>query len=154
MKWVEGKTTEKSIFAICPKSVYLDLSLLYLLLLPYLTPFGFEITPFLYLKTQAQQWLRKLGFFSSFPNGKGTSLRRGEGGFAAANLEPLILGFLIRCDEGVLRNGEVLHHGEVLRRGEPVAFLLLPFCHFCFCFDFLSFSCPFDSNIAIFYRTI
>ena len=91
---------------------------------------------------------QKARVFSSSRNGKETSLRCGKGGFAAADPRPLILGFLVRCGEGGLRSD------EVLRRGEPVAFLLLPFCHFCFCYVFLSFSYPFDSNIAIFYRTI
>ena len=79
----------------------------------------------------------------------------GEGGFVAADPRPLISGFLVRCGKGGLRSSEVLHRGEEsLRRGEPVAFLMLPFYHLCFCSVFLSFSCPFDSNIAIFYRTI
>ena len=84
---------------------------------------------------------QKARVFSSSRNGKGTSLHRGEGGFVAANPRPLISGFLV-C------------YGEVLRRSEPVAFLLLPFCYFYFCSVFQSFSCPFDSNVAIFYRTI
>ena len=37
---------------------------------------------------------------------------------------------------------------------EPVTLVMLPFRHFCFCSIFLSFNCPFDSNIAIFYRII
>ena len=45
---------------------------------------------------------QKVRVFSSSHNGKGTSLRRGEGGFATANPRPLILGFLVRCGEGTL----------------------------------------------------
>ena len=98
---------------------------------------------------------QKFRVFSSSRNGKGTSLRRGEGGFAAADPRPLISGFLVRCGEGGLHNCEVLRRDkDSIRRGKPVAFLLLPFCHLCFCSVFLSFRCPFDSNIAIFYRTI
>ena len=54
-------------------------------------------------------------FFSSSHNGKGTSLRRDEGGFSTADSRPLISGFLVRCGEGTLL------YGEVLCRGEPVA---------------------------------
>ena len=85
----------------------------------------FEITPFLYLETRAHQWPRELGFFSSSRNGKGTPLRRSEGGFAAADptfaatdptfaaADPKLLfsGFLVRCCKGGL------HSGELLRRG-------------------------------------
>ena len=55
---------------------------------------------------------KKARVFSSSRNGKGTSLRRGEGGFAAADPRPLISGFLVHCDEGTLRCGKVLHCGE------------------------------------------
>ena len=48
----------------------------------------------------------KARVFSSSRNGKGTSIRRGEGGFAAVNPRPLISGFLVRCDEGGLCSGE------------------------------------------------
>ena len=60
-------------------------------------------------------------FFSSSRNGKGTLLRRSEGGFVAAELRLLISGFLVRCYEGGLRSGEVLRRGEGgLHNGEPV----------------------------------
>ena len=49
---------------------------------------------------------QKARVFSSSRNGKGTSLRRGEGGFAAVNPRPLISGFLICCGEGGLLNSE------------------------------------------------
>ena len=139
MKWVEGKTTEKSVFAICPKSVYLDLSLLYLLLIP--DPISLLLRNYsLFIPQDAgPSMAQKAKVFLSSHNGKGTSLRRGEGGFAAANPRPLISGFLVRCGEGDLRRGEVLHRGEGgLRNGEPVtlcdaafsSFLLL-LCFFC-----------------------
>ena len=38
---------------------------------------------------------QKARVFSSSRNGKGTSLCCGEGGFAVANLRPLISGFLV-----------------------------------------------------------
>ena len=65
---------------------------------------------------------QKARVFSSSRNGKGTSLRRSKGGFVAANLRPLISGFLVRCGEGGLRSGERgPHNGEGgLRSGEPV----------------------------------
>ena len=45
---------------------------------------------------------QKARVFSSSRNGKGTSLRRNEGGFAAADPRPLISGFLVRSGEGTL----------------------------------------------------
>ena len=85
---------------------------MYLLFFLIQSPLCFEITPFLYLETHAHQWSRKLGFFSSSHNGKGTSLRRGEVGFAVADQKPLISGFLVHCSKGTLRCGEVLCHGK------------------------------------------
>ena len=79
----------------------------------------FEITQFLYLETRAHQWPRELGFFSSSRNGKGTLLRRSEGGFAAADPtfstvdpKPLFSGFLVRCCKGGLHSGELLCRGD------------------------------------------
>ena len=64
---------------------------------------------------------QKARVFSSSRNGKGTSLHRGEGGFAATDPMPLISGFLVRCCEGGLCSGEVLRRGKgVLHSGEPV----------------------------------
>ena len=46
---------------------------------------------------------QKARVFSSSRNGKGTSHGRSKGGFIAANPRPLILGFLVHCnEEGVL----------------------------------------------------
>ena len=145
MKWVEGKTTEKSVFVIRPESVYLNLSLLYLLLLPN------PISPLLrndslFIPQDAgPSMAHKARVFSSSHNGKGTSLRRCESGFATANLRPLISGFLVLYGEGGLCSSELVTLCDV----SFSSFLLLLF------FFFLSsFSCPFDSNIAIFYRII
>ena len=74
---------------------------------------------------------------------------------AAVNPRPLFSSILVRYCERGLRIGELLRRGEGgLHSGEPVTFVMLPFRHFCFCSVFLSFSFPFDSNIAIFYRII
>ena len=54
----------------------------------------------------------------------------GEGGFVAANLRPLISGFLVRCDEGTLRCG------EVLRCGEPITLCDAAFSSFLLMFYF------------------
>ena len=131
MKWVEGKTTEKSVFAIYPKFVYLDLPLLYLLLLP--DPIFLLLQNFsLFIPRDAgPSMAHKAKVFSSSSNGKGTSLRGDKGGFAAANPRPLISGFLVRYGEGGLRSGEVLRRGEGgLRSGEPVTLCDVTFSSF------------------------
>ena len=106
MKWVEGKAIENSVFAICPESVYHNLSLLYLLI------FADPISPLLrnyslfIPRDVGPSMAQKARVFFSFRNGKGTSLRRGEGRFVVANPRPLISGFLVRCCERGLRSGE------------------------------------------------
>ena len=100
MKWVEGRTTEKSVFAICPESVYLELSLLYLLLLPDPIPLLLRNYSLFIPQDVGPSMAQKARVFSSSRNRKGTSLRRGEDGLAAADPRPLISGFLVRCGEG------------------------------------------------------
>ena len=69
--------------------------------------------------------------------------------------DPLNSSLWVRCCEGGLRCGEVIRCGEEsLRRCVPVALLLSAFFSFLLLFYFFVFSYPFDSNIAIFYRTI
>ena len=69
--------------------------------------------------------------------------------------DPLNSGLRVRCCEGGLRCGEVLRRGKgSLRRCVLVALMLSAFLSFLLMFCFSVFSCPFDSNIAIFYRTI
>ena len=157
MKWVDGRTIEKFVFVICPKSVYLDLSLMYLLLFPIQSPFFFEITPFLYLETRTHQWPRKLGFFRvlvmerepRFAVANVASqwrrwLRSGEGGFAVAKVASQWRRWL-RSGEGgfavvdlrPLISGFLVCCGEgTLHCSEPVALCWSTFLSFLFPFCF------------------
>ena len=74
---------------------------------------------------------QKTRVFSSSRNGKGTLLRRDEGGFASANPRPLISASLVRCDEGGPRRGKVFRRGEGgLNSGEPVTLCDVAFSSF------------------------
>ena len=118
-------------------------------------PFCFEKSSLLYLETRAHQWSRKVRVLRVPVLERGPRYAATKVAFLLSSRDPPNSSLQFCYYKGGLRSDEVLRRGEEsLLRSEPIAFLLLSFCHFCFCYGFLSFSCPFDSNIAIFYRTI